>query len=104
VQGAQFLRFRSPSGDETRLLEAHKAAVESCRASYAAFRAALLVKLEDGDWLEISLWDGAVDGDGQPGYPPLEARADFISQLDGLLGDETGMLVTSFPELLLPRD
>ncbi len=95
---AQFLRFRSPPGGEARLLEAHKATVESCRASYVAFRADFLVKLEDGDWLDISFWDSAVDGDGQTEYPPLEARADFISQLEGLLGDENGMLVNSFTD------
>lgn len=92
----QFLRFQLPPGGEARFLEAHKAAVESCRASYPAFRAAFLVRLEDGDWLDVSFWDSAVDRDGQTEYPPLEARGDFISQLDGLLGDENGLLVSSF--------
>jgi hypothetical protein len=98
VRTVQFLRFRLPSGVETRLLEAHKAAVESCRASYPTFRAAFLVRLEDGDWLDVSLWDIAVDGNGQTKSPPLEARGEFISQLDGLLGDETGSLVSSFTD------
>jgi len=78
------------------LLAAHRAAVESCRASYEAFRAAFLVQLEDGDWLDISVWDGAAHAGSQTDYPPLKARADFISQLDGLLGDENGFLVSTF--------
>ena len=93
---AQFLRFRSPPGREVHLLEAHKVAVESCRGAYSAFRADFLVKLEDGDWLDISFWDIAVNGNGQIEHPPLEAKSDFISQLDGLLGDENGLLVNSF--------
>lgn len=96
VRTIQFLRFRLPSGGEKRFLEAHKAAVESCRASYEAFRAAFLVRLEDGDWLDISVWGSAVDGGSQLGCPPLDARTEFIRQLDGLLGDENGILVSSF--------
>jgi hypothetical protein len=95
VRGVQFLRFRLPLEREARLIEAHQAAIESCRASYAAFCAAFLVRLEDDEWLDISFWDGDVDGDGQAGYPPVEARADFISQLGGLLGDESGLLVST---------
>ena len=98
MRTVQFLRFRLPPGGETRLLEAHRAGVESCRTSYEAFRAGFLVRLEDGDWLDISVWDGPPDGDDQPDYPPLGARTDFISQLDGLLGDENGLLVSSFVE------
>jgi hypothetical protein len=78
------------------LVEAHKASVESCRDSYETFRAAFLVRLEDGDWLDICIWDAAVDGDSETDYPPLEARGDFISQIDGLLGDENGLLVGGF--------
>jgi hypothetical protein len=99
VRTAQFLRFQSPPGGEGRLVQSHTAAVESCRASYPAFRAAFLVRLEDGDWLDIAFWDSSEDGDGKPWYPPLEARADFVSNLDGLLGDETGLLVSSFTDL-----
>jgi hypothetical protein len=93
----QFLRFGPPrEGGEEAVLEAHAAAVESCRASYPAFEAAFLVRLEDGDWLDVSVWDRDTGADGGTGFPPLEARADFVSQLDGLLGDENGLLVRSF--------
>lgn len=104
MRTVQFLRFRVPSGGEARLVEAHKADIESCRASYQAFRAGLLVRLEDGDWLDISVWDGGADGDVQPGYLPLGARTNFIGQLDGLLGDESGVLVSGFPDPSLGRE
>lgn len=95
MRTVQFLRFRLPPGREERLLETHRAAAESCRASYATFQAAFLVSLEDGDWLDVSFWDSDVDASGRSEPPPPDARADFISQLDELLGDENGLLVNS---------
>jgi hypothetical protein len=92
----QFFRFHVPEGFETALVELRQASLESCGATYPGLRGAFLVRLENGDWLDIAVWD-ASDGEqgGTEFYPPVEARAEFFAEVDGLLGDETGVLIAS---------
>jgi hypothetical protein len=106
----QFSRFQVPEGSETALLSRRQASLESCGATYPGLRCAFLVRLEDGDWLDIAVWDASQgEQSGTDFYPPVEARAEFFAEVDGLLGDEIGALVASFmnpflPGLLAQRD
>jgi hypothetical protein len=93
----QFLRFRVTQELETSLLALRQEFPEDCQANNPGLQVALLVRLEDGDWLDITVWvDSAADGSGRGPYPSVLAAAEFFSKVEGLLGDETRALVASY--------
>jgi hypothetical protein len=89
----QFTRFRVAPNRERSVLEARRASLRACLEAQPELRGAYLVRLGDGDWLDIVMWAG------QPGEEPAADpglatswRA-FFGQIDELLGEECGILV-----------
>lgn len=75
------------------MLEARRAWTSECEA-YEHFRGGLLVALEDGEWLDISIWERPRPLDGRgPDEPPI---VDFMDRVDGpgmeILGQESGVV------------
>jgi hypothetical protein len=89
----QFTRFRTTPQREPAVLEARQASLRACRGAEPELRGAYLIRLPDGEWLDIVVWAG------QPGSEafddPMRAvsRAAFYAQIDELLGEESGILV-----------
>jgi hypothetical protein len=89
----QFTRFRPLDEHESDLLAIRRSSLERCRAEHPEFREALLVRLENGDWLDVALWEVQDAGGGTPPTPLVQARNDFFERIDDLLGEELGTLV-----------
>jgi hypothetical protein len=88
-----FTRFRTTPERERAMLEARQAALRACQGTQPELRAAYLIRLTDGEWLDIAVWAGppgheAFDDPGQPA-----SRAVFYDQIGELLGEECGILV-----------
>jgi hypothetical protein len=89
----QFTRFRVTAGREPAVLEARQASLRACQGSEPELRRAYLVRLDDGEWLDIAVWAA------QPGTETLAdpaqaaSRTAFYRQIDELLGEECGILV-----------
>jgi hypothetical protein len=89
----QFTRFRVTAGREPAVLAARQASLRACRGSEPELRGAWLVRLADGEWLDIASWAG------QPGTEAFDdpaqavSRAGFYGQIEELLGEECGILV-----------
>ena len=93
----QFTRFRVTAQRERAVLAARPAALQVCRGGTPVLEAAYLVRLGDGDWLDIAVWAGrpAVDASDDPA--PAASRGAFYGQIDELLGEESGILVHPDP-------
>ena len=88
-----FVRFRvSPSRAES-LLSARAGAIEAFR-SRRSLRAAYLVELERGEWLDVTVWDGdeAATESFSTGadLPEVVGYVDYMSEV---LGEERGVLI-----------
>jgi hypothetical protein len=88
-----FVRFRvSPSRAES-LLSARSGAIEAFR-SRPGLRAAYLVKLEQGEWLDIIVWDGdQVATDSFRAGAGLPEVAGYLDHMAEVLGEERGILI-----------
>lgn len=89
----QFTRFRVAVQNEQAVLEARQVSLQACRGAEPALCGAYLVRLADGEWLDIAMWAGqpgteAFDDPGQ-----AASRAGFYGQIDELLGEECGILI-----------
>ena len=88
-----FTRFRVTAGREPAVLEARQASLRACQGSEPELRRAYLVRLDDGEWLDIAVWAGQ-PGTGALADPAQAAcRTAFYGQIDELLGEECGILV-----------
>jgi hypothetical protein len=89
----QFTRFRVPPEREPAVLAARRASLQACREADPELCGAYLVRLDDGEWLDIAIWAA------QPGTEVFDdprqaaARTGFYGQIDELLGEECGILV-----------
>jgi hypothetical protein len=89
----QFTRFRVTTEREPAVLEARQASLRACHGFEPELRRAYLVRLDDGEWLDIAVWAA------QPGTEALAdparaaSRTAFYGQIDELLGEECGILV-----------
>jgi hypothetical protein len=89
----QFTRFRVTDVRESAVLAARQASLRACRGSEPELRGAWLVRLADGEWLDIALWAGnpataAFDDPAQ-----AVSRTAFYVQIEELLGEECGILI-----------
>jgi hypothetical protein len=89
----QFTRFRVTADREPTVFAARQASLRACRGADPELRGAWLVRLADGEWLDIAMWAG------QPGTETFDdpahaaARTAFYGQIEELLGEECGILV-----------
>jgi hypothetical protein len=87
---------------ETRqpVLEAHRALISEC-SEHARFRGGLLVELEDGEWLDVAIWNQEADRSG----PARVSLCDLVDRIDWadteILGQETGSLAGGCPRHLV---
>ena len=89
----QFTRFRVTAGREPAVLAARQASLRACRGSEPELHGAWLIRLADGEWLDIAMWAGP-PGHGAFDDPAQAAsRTAFYGQLEELLGEEYGILV-----------
>jgi hypothetical protein len=96
----QFTRFRVRPGREPEVLSARETSLRACWTSQPELRAAYLVELAEGEWLDITVW--ADLGCSQPGGDGTAAPVDlalpasrtaFFAQIDELIGEECGVVV-----------
>jgi hypothetical protein len=92
----QFTRYRVNTSREQAVHAARQASLEQCWTTCPALQAAYLLRLGDGDWLDITVW-AAHDcaGEAQPSRPA--ARNQFFEQLDELIGEECATAVAEAP-------
>jgi hypothetical protein len=89
----QFTRFRTTPQREPAVLEARRASLRACQGAEPELRGAYLIRLADGEWLDIAVWAG------QPGCEAFDdparavSRTAFYDQIEELLGEESGILV-----------
>jgi len=89
----QFTRFRTTAQREPTVLKARQTSLRACRGAKPELRAAYLIRLADGEWLDIAIWTGR-PGNGAFDDPAQAAsRVGFYAQIDELLGEECGILV-----------
>jgi hypothetical protein len=88
----QFTRFRVVAGRELAALEARRASLLACAGEQPELRRACLVKLGDGEWLDITLWagDNLELETADPALP--SSRTAFFAHVDEVLGEECGLL------------
>jgi hypothetical protein len=97
----QFTRFQVQSDQEAPMLAAQMASTDACRAQHRDLRDVLLIRLDSGDWLDVAVW--ASNETGSPAVqadktgPPESARDDFFGQVEGLVGQERGVIVACSP-------
>lgn len=88
-----FVRFRVSPNRAQSLSAARAGAIEALRTR-PGFRAAYLVELEGGEWLDVMVWDGdeaATDPfKTGPDLPAVAAYADLMAEV---LGEERGVLI-----------
>jgi hypothetical protein len=88
-----FVRFRVRPARAESLLSARAGAIEALR-SRPGFRAAHLVRLEQGEWLDVIVWDGA-----EAAAEPFQTGADlpevveYMDHMSEILGEERGILI-----------
>jgi hypothetical protein len=89
----QFNRFHVAAGREQAVKEAWRASLQPCWTARPALQAAYLIRVGDGEWLDITVWAGQDCGEtADPSLP--QARAGFFGHIDELIGDECGMLIS----------
>ena len=88
-----FVRFRVSPSRAHSLLAARSGAIDALR-SRPGFRAAYLVELERGEWLDVMVWDGdeAAAESFKTGMdlPAVAAYTDLMAEV---LGEERGVLI-----------
>lgn len=89
----QFTRFRVAARREPAVLEARRASLRACDGSEPELRRAYLIRLEDGEWLDIAVWAGEPETEVFDDPARAASRAAFYDQLDELVGEETGIVV-----------
>jgi hypothetical protein len=93
----QFTRFRVTARRERAVLAARLTALQACRGGTPELEAAYLVRLADGDWLDIAVWAGQPGIDAFDDPAQAASRGAFYGQIDELLGEECGILVHPDP-------
>jgi hypothetical protein len=88
-----FVRFRVSPGRTESLLSARSGAIEAFR-SRRGLRAAYLVKLEQGEWLDVIVWDGdeAASESFKTGAD-LPEVVGYLDHMTEVLGEERGILI-----------
>ena len=78
-------------------MSARSGAIEAFR-SRPGFRAAYLVKLEQGEWLDVMVWDGheAATESFSTGADLPEVAA-YMDHMTEVLGEERGILIDGDP-------
>ena len=89
----QFTRFRTTPQREPIVLKARQASLRACRGAQPELRAAYLIRLDDGEWLDIAVWAGRPGAEAFDDPAQAASRAAFYDQIDELLGEESGILV-----------
>jgi len=89
----QFTRFRLATQNEQVVLEARQASLRACRDAEPELCGAYLVRLADGEWLDIAMWAGQPATEAFDDPEQAAARAGFYGQIDELLGEECGILI-----------
>ena len=89
----QFTRFRTTPQREPIVLKARQASLRACRGAEPELRAAYLIRLADGEWLDIAVWAGRPGAEAFDDPAQAASRAAFYDQIDELLGEESGILV-----------
>jgi len=89
----QFTRFRTVPQREPAVLKARQAALRACRGVEPELRAAYLIRLPDGDWLDVAVWAGRPGSEAFDDPGRAASRAAFYDQIDELIGEECGILV-----------
>lgn len=89
----QFTRFRVPPGREPAVLAARRASLQACRGTEPGLCGAYLIRLDDGEWLDIAMWAAQPGSDVFDDPRQAAARAAFYGQIDELVGEECGILV-----------
>jgi hypothetical protein len=89
----QFTRFRTTPQREPAVLEARRASLRACRGAEPELCGAYLIRLADGEWLDIAMWAGRPGDEAFDDPARAAARAAFYNQIDELLGEECGILV-----------
>jgi hypothetical protein len=89
----QFTRFRVTADREPALLAARQASLRACRGSEPELRGAYLVRLADGEWLDIAVWAGQPGTEAFDDPAQAASRTAFYGQIEELLGEECGILV-----------
>jgi hypothetical protein len=93
----QFTRFRVTAQRESAVLAARLTALQACRGGTPELEAAYLIRLADGDWLDIAVWAGQPGIDAFDDPAQAASRGAFYGQIDELLGEECGILVYPDP-------
>jgi hypothetical protein len=88
----QFTRFRVIPAREHEVLAARRASLRECWDASPPLLEAYLLRLDEEEWLDVTIWAGHVCGEAAtPAQSP--ARYAFFEQLDELLGEETAIAV-----------
>jgi hypothetical protein len=91
----QFTRFRLPPGREQTVLRARRESLGTCWTANPPLRAAYLVRLPEGDWLDITVWaDQEHEAPTEPRDTTIRmpTRSEFFGHLDELVGEESGTI------------
>ena len=88
-----FVRFRVSPSRVGSLMSARSEAIEAFR-SRRSLRAAYLVELERGEWLDVTVWDGdeAASESFKTGAD-LPEVAGYLDLMAEVLGEERGILI-----------
>jgi hypothetical protein len=89
----QFTRFRVTADREPSVLAARQASLQACRGTEPELRGAWLVRLADGEWLDIAMWAGQPATEAFDDPAQAASRTAFYGQIEELLGEECGILV-----------
>lgn len=89
----QFTRFRTTPQRELAVLEARRSSLRACQRTEPELRAAYLIGLGEGEWLDIAVWAGPPGAEAFDDPAQAPSRAGFYDQIDELLGEECGILV-----------
>ena len=93
VSWVDFVRFRVSPGRAESLLSARSGAIEAFRRR-RGLRAAYLVKLEQGVWLDGFVWEGdEAANDSFPTGADLPEVVGYMDHMTEVLGEERGILV-----------
>jgi hypothetical protein len=89
----QFTRFRVAAQRQPDVFAARLASLRACRDAEPRLSGAYLVRLADGEWLDIAVWSGEPDAGSFDDPGRAASRTEFYGQIDELLGEECGILV-----------
>jgi hypothetical protein len=87
-----FTRFRVTAGREPAVLAARRASLRACRGAEPELRGAWLVRLADGEWLNIAMWAGPPGNEAFDDPAQAASRIAFYGQIEEQLGEECGIL------------